>query len=91
VLQLLPPRWQQGKVTIRAPSVVDGEEQAMEESNIEELAKAMYNGYGERRRWRVASGAAMPRWEEQAEDFRDGWRAAALAGEQHLRATDKLR
>jgi hypothetical protein len=41
----------------------------------ENLARIAYAGYGNNRGWVVASGAPMPRWEDQKPEFRAAWTA----------------
>lgn len=44
-----------------------------------DLGKVAYDAYGEARGWKVVGGAPMPTWEEQSQELRDAWSAAAQA------------
>jgi hypothetical protein len=45
----------------------------------EELAQVAYTAYGDCRDWKVFSGDPMPTWDEQQEDLKQAWIAAAHA------------
>lgn len=45
----------------------------------EHLARVAYAAYGDARGWVTFDGDPMPPWEEQSEDIREAWVAAAAA------------
>jgi hypothetical protein len=45
----------------------------------EALAQVAYTAYGDCRDWKVFSGDPMPTWDEQQEDLKQAWIAAAHA------------
>jgi len=46
---------------------------------VNDLGKVAYEAYGEARSWKTVAGEEMPRWEEQSQELRDAWDAAAQA------------
>jgi hypothetical protein len=51
----------------------------MREDNVEELGKVAYEAYGEARGWETVGGGWMPSWEQQSQELREAWNAAAQA------------
>lgn len=50
-----------------------------------ELGKIAYDAYGESRGWKTVGNGTMPQWDEQTEELRVAWRAAANAVEAIVR------
>ena len=44
-----------------------------------DLAAIAYNAYGKSRDWKVFDGSPMPRWEDQSDELKQAWDAAAQA------------